>query len=87
MFITFEAEITPAGSIQLPDKYRNLKDHRVSVIITDEPVDVLRKTQKEKIMKYAGLWNDLSDVDLADMFPRTQMSARDGVIVDEKENT
>lgn len=57
MFITFEAEITPDGLIQLPEKYRNLTDRRVSVTITDE-------TKKAKIMKYAGIWSGMSDEDL-----------------------
>ena len=87
MFITFEAEITPDGLIQLPEQYRNLINRRVSIVITDEPIDIKPSAKKEKNLKFAGLWSDLTNKDVAEMFPRTQLFKVDGVIVDEKENS
>ncbi|WP_089721538.1 hypothetical protein [Candidatus Entotheonella palauensis] len=63
MLITFEAEITSDGLIRLPEKYKNLADRRVSVILTDD-ISTETNSQKEKILKYAGIWNGLSDEDL-----------------------
>ncbi len=60
MSITFQATITSDGLIRLPEQYKNLADRRVSVTITDD-IDAETSPQKDKILKYAGIWRGLGD--------------------------
>ena len=72
MLITFETEVTKEGAIMLPEKYLNIVPHLVTVVITDEPMASKPNLQKAKIMKYAGIWSDLSDEDIAEVQERRQ---------------
>jgi len=72
MLITFEAEVTQRGTIMLPEEYRNMELGQVTVVITDEPIASKLSSKKARIMKYAGIWNDLSDEELAEIQKRRQ---------------
>jgi hypothetical protein len=87
MNITFEAEITPDGRIQIPEKYRYLVNGYVSVTIADSKKKAQQNNRKEEIMKFAGAWSDFTDSDLAEMFPRAFRCTKNGSTVDEKESS
>lgn len=73
MLVSFETIINSRGMIALPEKYRNLANHRVSVTVMENPIDGQETNpQKSKIMKYAGIFSDLSDEDFAEIQKRQQ---------------
>ena len=76
MLITFETEVTKEGAIMLPEKYRNIAPRLVTVVIMDEPIASKPSLQKAKIMKYAGIFRDLSDEDIVEVQERRQTSNR-----------